>query len=58
MTTKVHFDRPKMKRLQARYDRAVEKKEEWFVFDGEQYLTDYAKYLLEYLRDNLGGRDQ
>jgi hypothetical protein len=35
--------------LAARYRLAVENNEEQFVFEGNDYLTAYAKYLLQHL---------
>lgn len=43
------FDRPKYERLKARYAQAVAAHEEVFTFEGHDYLTSYAKYLIEYL---------
>jgi hypothetical protein len=45
----VEFDRKKRDRLRKRYKEAVEKKEDQFEFEGNKYVTSYAKYLLEYL---------
>lgn len=43
------FTPEKIKKLQVAYDKAV-KDEQWtFEFDGNQLVTGYAKYLLEFL---------
>ena len=34
--------------LKKQYEKAVEKGEEQFTFEGNEYLTAYAKYLLQY----------
>ena len=47
---KVTFDKPKIERLGTAYEQAVKESKEQFAFEGEDYVTDYAKYLLEYLR--------
>jgi hypothetical protein len=39
----------KMSDLQAAYDKAVTAGEDQFTFHGHELVTDYAKYLLEYL---------
>jgi hypothetical protein len=45
----LQFDYTKLKKLQKCYDKAVAKNEKQFTFEGAVLLTDYAKYLLEYL---------
>lgn len=45
----INFDQAKVKRLKKRYDKAVLDKEESFIFEDNEYLTTYAKYMLEYL---------
>ncbi len=40
----------KVDRLEKRYAQAVENNEEQFTFDGHEFLTEYAKYLLQYLK--------
>lgn len=37
-------------RLKKEYNTAVQNKIEIFTFDGEELLTDYAKYLLQWLQ--------
>ena len=38
------------KRFKDQYKMAVEKKLNQFKFDGHDFLTDYAKYVLQYLK--------
>lgn len=45
----MEFDRKKVLLLRQRYERAVQEGEKQFTFDGEELLTAYAKYMLEYL---------
>ncbi len=37
-------------RLKKEYNTAVQHKIEIFTFEGEELLTDYAKYLLQWLQ--------
>ena len=46
----VHFDRDEAERLEAVYNKAMESGSTIFWFDGKEILTDYARYMLEYLR--------
>jgi hypothetical protein len=47
------WDRPTLDRLKKRYDEAVRDHEYKFTFEGDEFLTDYAKYLIEYLESRL-----
>lgn len=49
MTRTIVFDREKRDQLRKAYDFAVEQKKLQFVFDGNVFVTSYAKYMLEYL---------
>ena len=40
---------PMLRRFKKAYGRAVADKKDSFVFDGNEFVTDYAKYLIEYL---------
>ena len=53
MTNLINFDRRKYQQLKARYEQAVRDKEETFTFEGNELLTSYAKYLLEYLKPQM-----
>jgi hypothetical protein len=43
----------KREALRKAYNEAVEKQLEIFPFEGDELVTDYAKYLLEFLDGNL-----
>lgn len=51
---KIVFDIPKRDRLRKAYSDAVEQKLDQFTFEGHEYVTGYAKYLLEYLDMQFG----
>jgi hypothetical protein len=42
-------DLPTFSRLKNEYQKAVVNSKNTFIFDGNELLTDYAKYLIEYL---------
>jgi hypothetical protein len=48
-----NFDKDKLNRLEQAYKFAHENKLESFWFDGQEYLTSYAKYVIEYLKCKL-----
>ena len=52
--THVTFDREKATKLHAAFTKAVKAKQEQFTFDGNDFYVPYAKYLLEYLSQQLG----
>lgn len=45
----VEFNKEKFKMFIVAYIRAVEANEESFVFFDDEYLTDYAKYMIAYM---------
>jgi hypothetical protein len=45
----IKWTKARVDRLQKAYDKAVSSKAETFIFEENEYLTAYAKYLLEYL---------
>ena len=45
----LRFNRRRVRELQAAYDQAVENNLETFTFQGEELLTAYAKYMLQFL---------
>jgi len=49
----IEFDRAMYDKLQVRYDAAVVDNEEQFVFEGFEFLTNYVKYMLEFLNARL-----
>lgn len=46
----VYFTKEKFDRFLIAYKRAVDQKKDSFLFDGQEYLTSYAKYVIEYLK--------
>jgi hypothetical protein len=48
----VEFDENDYLAFRKRYRQAVKNKEESFKFKGNEYLTTFAKYVLEYLEMN------
>ena len=42
-----------LKELIEAYNKALSKDDEYFVFDGKILYTDYAKYMIEYLKMRL-----
>lgn len=48
----IEYDRPKYLRLKRAYQLAVNSNQESFMFEGNEYVTNYAKYLIEYLESN------
>ena len=46
---KLRFNRRRVGELQAAYDQAIENNLETFIFQGEELLTAYAKYMLQFL---------
>lgn len=45
----VTFDGDVLKRFKTAYDNAVAADSVDFVFEGNEFLTEYARYLIEYL---------
>lgn len=43
------FDKAKREKLRKAYLQARKDSKESFTFQGSEFLTDYAKYVLEYL---------
>jgi hypothetical protein len=50
---RIEWDEEKYRAFQRRYDEAINKNEEMFVFQDREYITLFAKYVLEYLRMGL-----
>lgn len=51
----VEFTPGKLLELEACYAKAVAENQPVFDFEGTELLTDYAKYLIEYVRQQFGG---
>ena len=49
MTDKINFTPAKVKALRKAHEEAVKAGKDQFVFEDRDFVTDYAKYLLEYL---------
>lgn len=54
MSKKVKFDLAKAKRLKEAYEEAIDVGAESFIFEGDEYLVTYVKYLLEHLSSVFG----
>lgn len=50
----INFDREKRDALRKAWRAAVDQDKDEFMFEGHLFLTDYAKYVLEYLDSKLG----
>jgi len=46
----ISFNHPTYTRFKKVYQSAVRNNIEIFVFDGHEFLTAYAKYIIEYLK--------
>jgi hypothetical protein len=46
----ITFNQPTYQRFKSEYQNAVNSKKQIFIFDGIEFLTDYAKYMIEYLK--------
>ena len=49
MSNTMSVDSSTFLRLKKEYQNAVVNSKNTFIFDGNELLTDYAKYLIEYL---------
>jgi len=49
----ITFDQETFKNLKQEYKKAVEKEQEIFIFQGHKLLTQYAKYIIEYLNSKM-----
>ena len=50
MSNTISVDKSTFTRLKNEYQNAVQNSKSTFVFDGNELLTNYAKYLIEYLK--------
>lgn len=53
MADMINWNRPMLERFKAAYKEAVENDQIAFTFDGNEFVTGYAKYLIEYLEGVL-----
>lgn len=49
----INFDRQKLANLKRAYTKAKNEGSEQFKFENHDYLTAYARYLIEYLESAL-----
>jgi len=47
------FDKGKYKKLKESWKKAVEEKKDSFNFENQELVTDYAKYLIQYLKSKF-----
>jgi hypothetical protein len=53
MPDMVKFTREKLDALESAYQKAVDEGAEDFMFEGHEWLTDYAKYAIEFLNTKI-----
>lgn len=53
MSEEVVFGFDNFQKFKKAYEKAVSQGEKVFVFDGREYLTNYAKYLIEFLKQRF-----
>jgi len=58
MPKQVEFNAENFKAFRKRYNEAIRDSENSFMFEGNEYLTSYAKYVIEYLEPKFktGGK--
>ena len=49
MSKEITFTATKFKKLKTIYNKAVKEQKESFTFEGDEWLTQYAKHVIEYL---------
>ena len=49
----VEFTQSSFEKFKGGYNKAIENGEEYFMYEGEEYFTGYAKYLIEYLANHF-----
>ncbi len=49
----INFDKKKLEKLETAYNNAVKQGKFQFDFDNKVLITDYAKYLIEHLKNTL-----
>ena len=57
MSEEDYIDASEIKSLKAAYLKAVDENRDMFVYKGHELLTQYAKYLIEYLELNNQNQD-
>ncbi len=51
--TQKYFTKDMLKKFKAAYQKAIEEKKDTFLFDGDEFLVSYAKYVIEYLESKF-----
>ena len=46
----INFNQATYQKFKKEYQNAVNSKKQIFIFDGIEFLTDYAKYVIEYIK--------
>ena len=54
----IAFDKKKQKAFQEAYEKARDAGAKSFVFNGHEFLVDYAKYVIEYLQNERARREK
>ena len=49
----IKFDKEKYLYLKSDYETAKNNKQENFIFDGHELYIEYAKFVIEYLKDKF-----
>ena len=53
MSNTITFNKVSYEQFKVEYNSAVENNKEMFVFKGNDILTAYAKYMIEYLKNKF-----
>jgi hypothetical protein len=49
----INWNKPMLERFRKAYQKAVAEKVDTFMFDGNEFVVGYAKYLIQYLDSAL-----
>jgi hypothetical protein len=52
--TSINWTRPMLERFKKAYEKARSAEQDTFEFDGNQFVVNYAKYLIQHLDSQLG----
>lgn len=53
MSNTISFNQKSFKNFKSEYNSAVKNGVEIFTFEGHEFLTSYAKYMIEYLKSKF-----
>jgi len=53
----INFNQAKLERLRTRYKKAAATGEKQFDFEGSEFVTGYAKYVIQYLDMQFNGKE-